>query len=199
MVSGSTQRLPDSDRASLALPGVYDEVQTLTKTLKGHELLNAQFTEATFRDEASSGRYNVVHIASHGFFGGSANDSFILTYDELLTLSDLQALLESEAYRAAPIEILSLSACETAEGNARSPLGISGAAMKARAKSVLGTLWPVDDEAARSVMEQFYSSLESRHVAKVDALREAQLQLLHDPKTADPFYWAPFVLIGNWL
>jgi CHAT domain-containing protein len=71
--------------------------------------------------------------------------------------------------------------------------------MKARAKSVLGTLWPVDDQATRTVMEQFYAGLEATHESKVDALRAAQLQLLHDPKTADPFYWAPFVLIGNWL
>jgi len=195
----SSRAQEDAERQSLALPGVLDEVNTLNQTLAGKELLNGQFTEARFSREAGSGRYSIVHIASHGFFGGSANDSFILTYDELLTLSDLQGLLASEEYHSEPIEILSLSACETAEGDARSPLGISGAAMKARAKSVLGTLWPVDDDSARVTMEAFYARLADGKTTKVDALRAAQLELLRNPRTADPFYWAPFVLIGNWL
>jgi len=189
----------DAERESLALPGVLEEVDTLTKTLHGAELLNADFTNERFHGEAGSGEYRIVHIASHGYFGGSAQDSFIMTYDELLTLSDLQTLLQSQDYRQTPIELLSLSACETAEGNERSPLGISGAAMKARAKSVLGTLWPVADEAARSVMEGFYTDLETGHYTKAEALRAAQLDLLHQSDTAHPFYWAPFILIGNWL
>jgi CHAT domain-containing protein len=189
----------EAERVRLALPGVQEEVDALAVTLHASELLNADFTSARFRNQASSGDYPIVHIASHGYFGGSAQDSFILTYDDLLTLGDLQSLLQSQGVRAAPIELLSLSACETAEGNERSPLGISGAAMKARAKSVLGTLWPVSDQAARTVMEQFYTDLESGRYSKAEALRAAQLELLAKPDTAHPFYWAPFVLIGNWL
>jgi CHAT domain-containing protein len=189
----------ESARASLALPGVRLEVDDLEATLHGKVLLDRQFTERHFEDEASKGSYRIVHIASHGFFGGSASDSFILTYDKLLTIDQLQSLLASGAYRAHPIEILSLSACDTAEGNERSPLGISGAAMKARAKSVVGTLWPVDDHAAQETMEGFYRGLTDQHLSKAEALREAQLQLLHQPGTARPVYWAPFVLIGNWL
>lgn len=192
---------PDADsvRASLALPGVRLEVDDLEATLHGTLLLDSQFTERHFEDDAATGSYRIVHIASHGFFGGSASDSFILTYDKLLTIDQLQSLLTSGSYRAHPIEILSLSACDTAEGNERSPLGISGAAMKARAKSVIGTLWPVDDHAAQVTMEGFYRGLEDQHLSKAEALREAQLQLLHQPGSARPIYWAPFVLIGNWL
>ena len=190
---------PASARASLSLPGVRAEVTDLKATLNGTLLLDSQFTERHFEDEASSGSYRIVHIASHGFFGGSSSDSFILTYDKLLTIDQLQLLLESGSYRAHPIEILSLSACETAAGDERSPLGISGAAMKARAKSVVGTLWPVEDHAAQVTMEDFYRGLKEKQLSKAEALREAQLQLLHETDTARPFYWAPFVLIGNWL
>lgn len=146
-----------------------------------------------------AGDYRIVHIASHGVFGGSADASYIMAYDDVLTLDGLQSLLKSEEFRKNPIELLSLSACETADGDERSPLGISGAAIKARAKSVLGTLWPVDDNAARKVMEKFYVVLHAGQASKTEALRQAQLELIRSSDLAQPFFWAPFVLIGNWL
>ena len=94
---------------------------------------------------------------------------------------------------------MSLSACQTAEGNDRAPLGISGAAIKARAKSVLGTLWPVEDNAAKLLMQYLYAELTQKQQSKAEALRQAQLRLLRQPATQHPFFWAPFVLIGNWL
>ena len=121
-----------------------------------------------------------------------------MAYDDLITLDDLQAVLRSEKFQNNPVELLSLSACETAEGDDRSPLGISGAAIKARAKSVLGTLWPVEDHAARVVMEGFYTGLKSGQLSKAQALREAQLTVMKNKDSARPFFWAPFVLIGNW-
>jgi CHAT domain-containing protein len=93
---------------------------------------------------------------------------------------------------------LTLSACETAEGNDRAPLGFSGAAIKARARSVLGTLWPVVDEAAQKVMTRFYGELVANNSGKALALRQAQTSLLKQAATNHPFYWAPFTLVGNW-
>jgi len=116
-----------------------------------------------------------------------------------MSMGDLQALLRDERLRRRPIELLSLSACQSAEGDERSPLGMSGAAMKARAKSVLGTLWPVEDTAARVVMEGFYAALARDHMNKVKALQQAQRQAMRDPRFGHPFFWAPFVLVGNWL
>jgi CHAT domain-containing protein len=186
-------------RAQLALPGVKEEVDALGDILPGAHLLDANFTVSRFSVEAESGAYRIVHIASHGVFAGSAETSFIMAYDDLLTMNDLQSLLKAEKFQRTPIELLSLSACETAEGNDRAPLGIAGAAIKARAKSVLGTLWPVEDEAAQSVMKTLYTGLVSGSLSKTEALRKAQIQLIRNPDTAHPFYWAPFVLIGNWM
>jgi CHAT domain-containing protein len=90
------------------------------------------------------------------------------------------------------------SACETAEGDDRSPLGISGAAIKARARSVLGTPWPVDDCAATLVMERFYAGLQAGTMSKAEALRRARLAVMGTAGFARPFYWAPFILIGSW-
>ena len=71
--------------------------------------------------------------------------------------------------------------------------------MKARAKSVLGTLWPVDDDAAVSVMTRFYVGIAQQGESKAQALQQSQVQVLRNPQTAHPFFWAPFSLIGNWL
>jgi len=185
-------------RERLALPGVKEEVSVLGKLLDTSPLLDEQFTVDSFERQVQSGDYRIVHVASHGVFGSSADQSYILAYDDVLTMDRLQALLRSERLRRNPIEILSLSACETAEGDDRSPLGISGAAMKARAKAVVGTLWPVEDEAARIAMEAFYRALTSERIDKAQAMRAAQLRILHMKQFAHPFFWAPFILIGNW-
>lgn len=186
-------------RKVLALPGVDEEVDSIGRIVRSTSMLNAPFTIDAFRREAESGAYRFVHIASHGVFGGSAAASFMLAYDDLLTLDGLQSLLNTEGFRTSPIELLSLSACETAEGDDRSPLGLSGAAIKARAKSVLGSLWPVEDTSARKTMEGFYGALAAPGRSKAQALRQSQLDLLRSAEFSHPFFWAPFVLIGNWL
>jgi CHAT domain-containing protein len=146
----SSPRQIEDLRASLTLPGVKEEIEALRGILHGNTLLDAQFTVGQLHQQAESGDYRIVHIASHGVFGGSAETSFILAYDDLITMNGLQGLLKAEKLQSTPIELLSLSACETAEGNDRAPLGISGAAIKARARSVLGTLWPVADDVAKA-------------------------------------------------
>jgi CHAT domain-containing protein len=186
-------------RERLSLPGVKTEIEALSHILSGTTLLDADFTVDRFGDEAKSGDYRVVHIASHGVFGGSAETSYIMAYDNLLSMNGLQSVLQAERFHKTPIELLSLSACQTAEGNDRAPLGMSGAAIKARAKSVLGTLWPVDDEAARQVMESMYTGIAKSRLSKTEALRQAQLEVLKQPESKHPFYWAPFVLVGNWM
>jgi CHAT domain-containing protein len=189
----------ESLRSALALPGVSREVQALEKIMSGTQLVDAAFTIDAFAQAAKSQRYGAVHLASHGVFGGSADSSYILAFDDVLTLDGLQNILKGEQFQGAPIEVLSLSACETAAGNDRAPLGISGAAMKARAKSVLGTLWPVDDDAAVSVMTRFYAGIAQQGESKARALQQSQVQVLRNAQTAHPFFWAPFSLIGNWL
>jgi CHAT domain-containing protein len=110
----------------------------------------------------------------------------------------LQTYLRAESLQKHPIELLSLSACQTAEGDDRAPLGIAGAALRARAASALGSLWPVEDEATKTLMVRFYQGLTTEGLGKAKALQKAQLELLRNKPTAHPFYWAPFVLVGSW-
>jgi CHAT domain-containing protein len=186
-------------RKNLSLPGVAREISAIGTSVHGTVLLNEPFTVEGFKKSAETGGYSYIHVATHGVFGGSGNSSYIMAYDDLLTLDGLQALLSGEQFRKHPIELLTLSACETAEGDDRSPLGISGVAIKARAQSVLGTLWPVDDVAAQKVMSSFYRGLATEKLSKAEALRQAQIELLRNQETSHPFFWAPFLLIGNWL
>lgn len=185
-------------KKSLALPGVKAEIDALSMILPGTSLLDATFTTGRLHDEFDKGEYRIAHIATHGFFGSTGKQSYIMAYDNLVTMDGLQKLLQLEGVKKNPIELLTLSACETAEGDDRSPLGIAGAAIKAKAKSVLGTLWPVSDDAAQQVMTKFYSSLVRDGTSKAEALRRAQVALIGNPELDHPFFWAPFIIVGNW-
>ena len=162
-------------------------------------LLDENFALDRFRNEVTEGSNQVVHIASHGYFGGTAEDSWLMAHDELLDMNELSQLLKPKEFANQPIELLILSACQTAEGNDRAPLGLSGVALTSGARSVLGTLWVVADEATSELMKTFYAQLGSANNSKAQALRQAQLETLSVDKFSHPFYWAPFVLIGSWL
>jgi CHAT domain-containing protein len=99
-----------------------------------------------------------------------------------------------------PVELVVLSACETANGE-RVPgeglLGLSHAFMAAGSQRVLGTLWKVDDEATAAWMRLFYLDLK-RSKSPADALRQAQMQMATDSRWHSPYYWAGFTLEGNW-
>lgn len=192
---GAEQMLKDK----LSLPGVEDELNNLKKTVQNTTLLNEQFTvDGLHRQLAGDGGYEIVHIASHGVFSGSADDSFLMAYDDVIKLDDLGAVLKRDQIGQAGIGLLTFSACETAEGDDRAPLGFTGAALRASAHSAMGSLWPISDQAASTLMTNFYANM-TRSLGKSEALRQAQLKLLNDPKLSHPFYWSPFILVGNWI
>jgi CHAT domain-containing protein len=185
-------------RQQLTLPGVRDEVTNLASRLSARTLLDADFSKLGLGREIAKSDYATVHIATHGFFGKSGAESFLMAHDDLITMNDLEALLKQDSTRKRPVELLTLSACETAEGDERSPLGIAGVAIKAKASSVVGTLWPVSDAAARRLMEAFYEGLLAGET-RANALRRSQAILIADPEMSHPFFWAPFIVIGNWM
>ncbi|MES2355550.1 MAG: CHAT domain-containing protein [Pseudomonadota bacterium] len=187
-----------SIKEMLLLPGVEKEISTLRNQFKGEVLLNEKFTLDRFKARVVDGDYNIVHIASHGYFSNRAQTSFIMTYDDLLTLQGLQNLLQVKESRDQSIDLLTLSACETAAGDDRAPLGFAGIALKAKAHSALGTLWPVADIAATTLMPRFYQALSQANTSKIKALQQAQMSLIADPAFEHPFFWAPFILVGNW-
>ena len=195
------QRKLRSDKVadSLDLPGVKQEITELSKQFEAEVLLDDDFLLKRFINDVENQPFRVVHIASHGYFGGTAEDSFILTFDDKLDMNELAGLLQPKQLAERPVELLVLSACQTAEGNDRTPLGLSGIALKSGARSALGSLWPVYDEAARQLLPVFYAQFNKPGVTKAQALQKAQLELLGSDKMKHPSYWAAFILIGNWL
>lgn len=183
-----------------ALPGVESEVKQIQGKIPSQVLLNQQFTSSALQNKIKAVSFPIVHLATHGQFSSNAENTFILAWDTRINVQELGGLLRArEQSDRKPIELLVLSACQTAAGDKRAALGLAGVAVRSGARSTLATLWPVDDQSTSSLMVEFYQSLTQSQVTKAEALRNAQLALLKQPQFRHPFYWAPFVLIGNWL
>ncbi|SLM31863.1 exported hypothetical protein [Desulfamplus magnetovallimortis] len=183
----------------LRLPGVAGEMENISANLKGQLLMNDEFLLNRFASELEHKDYGVIHIASHGFFGGNPDENFIMTYDKILSMNLLEEFIRPREFAQKPVELITLSACQTAEGDDRSPLGLSGVALKSGARSVLGSLWPVSDIATQKLLSTFYERLAKEEITKAKALQEAQIALINQKQYNAPFYWAAFILLGNWL
>lgn len=192
-------RAVEQVKENLALPGVAKEIERLTKQLGGQTLLDREFEFERFWAEFNEQPYRIVHIASHGFFAGAPEQSFIMTYDRILNMNQLESLIKPRQLAAEPVELITFSACQTAEGDDRSPLGLTGIALKSGARSALGALWPVADTAALELLPAFYTYLLDSRKTKAKALQQAQRDLLETKRFEHPFYWASFILVGNWL
>jgi filamentous hemagglutinin family protein len=178
---------------------VADELDRLDTLLGGKTLLDTSFRAEALEKELASRSYGIVHLASHAEFGGGADDAFLLTYDGRLSLKELTELVGRTEFREQPLELLTLSACETAVGDDRAALGLAGVAVEAGARSTVATLWFVDDEATSVLMGEFYRHLAQPGTSRALALQRAQVALLAERDWRHPAYWSPFLLIGSWL
>ncbi|NEU79335.1 CHAT domain-containing protein, partial [Nostoc sp. UIC 10630] len=175
---------------------------------KNKKLLDKDFTKNKLQQLLETAKFNIVHLATHGEFNSDPEKTFIASWDRLIKIQDLDNLLRvGKGNQLIPLELLALSACETATGDSRATLGLAGVAVRAGARSTLASLWSVNDESTSELMSEFYRELVHtngrKNVNKAEALRQAQLALLNnrvpDKKWERPYYWAPFVLVGNWL
>ncbi len=197
---GVTKKHEDNE----ALPEVAAELQGVEEILHGEIKLDEQFTEASMRATLLK-RFPVVHIASHfRFQPGDQSKSFLLLGDGgHLSLAELKTLPNLFS----GVQLLTLSACNTGVGDGTEVEGFGTLAQRQGAKAVIASLWPVADASTSQLMQEFYRIREtSAGIPKLEALREAQLQLLRGEgqskpgaSYAHPFYWAPFFLMGNWL
>ena len=181
------------------LPHVAEEMDNIQTLFKGEQLLDATFITPRLEEELKDGRYSILHIATHGQFAKEVNQSFLLTFDDRLTMAQLERLVGLFRFRQNPLELLTLSACQTGIGDDRAALGLAGIAVKAGARSALATLWYINDEASSELVSEFYRQLRDPAISKARALQLAQLKLLSDQLYAHPAYWSPFLLLNNWL
>jgi len=181
------------------LPYIESELGELKKLYGSRTLINEAFSSSALGKELSDNRFAIVHIASHATFGARPQDTFLLTFDGKVTMDELNKLIGVFRFRDDPLELLTLSACETAGGDDRAALGLAGVAIKAGARSALATLWSVSDAATSELVAEFYRQLRNPGLSKAQALQRAQLKLLRDPLYQHPVFWAPFLLLNNWL
>jgi len=149
--------------------------------------------------ELEEGEFSIVHIASHALMGNNIDDTFILAYNEKITMDRLGEMIGLFRFRKTPLDLLTLSACETAAGDDKAALGLAGVAVKAGARSALATLWAIDDQVASDLVSDFYRKLKDSSLSKAQALQQAQIKVLENQEHQHPNYWSPFLLINNWL
>jgi CHAT domain-containing protein/Flp pilus assembly protein TadD len=216
----SKAQVLNTKQAFAPLPGVREELSAIVKetgvarttgVLPGTILLDEQFTadamKSALRLRGNQQPFKLVHIASHfNFEPGDETKSFLLLGGgKILTLWELKNM--SQLF--SKVELLTLSACNTATGGAGEGKEVEGFAVLTQrqgAEAIIATLWSVADQSTSRLMQDFYRLRErSPKMSKAEALRQAQLALLRpadqkDAKApyAHPFYWAPFILIGNW-
>lgn len=192
--------LSEQRQGFMAIPSVEKEITQIKSKVPTEVLFNNKFTSQQFKKEMATTPYPIVHLATHGEFSSNAANTFILTWDNRLNVKQLGEILQiREEDKDSAIELLVLSACKTASGDNRAPLGIAGVAVRSGARSTVATLWTVDDQSTSKLMVEFYKQLSQTKVTKAEALRQAQLTLLKQPETNHPYFWAPFVMVGNWL
>ncbi|NJL80158.1 MAG: CHAT domain-containing protein [Richelia sp. SM2_1_7] len=198
MAGVSEKRLIENQQFN-PLQNVEFELETIKSQIpKSKKLFNQSFTDINLEKQINSAKYTVVHIATHGNFSSNLEETYILTWNKLLKLEDFERLFQINANTDSQvIQLLVLSACETANGDKRATLGLSGIAIRAGARSTLATLWAVEDKSTAQLMSQFYQELQQNKLNKAKALQQAQIQLLKNNEL--PMIWAPYVLVGNWL
>ncbi|NMF57434.1 CHAT domain-containing protein [Pseudanabaena yagii] len=205
-----------------ALPNVAVETQTALKMFGGNErvFLDEEFTIENLKKQqnANNTNYDIVHLATHAqFLSNTPEGAFIQFWQNRLSLEDIKTIRLGEN----KIEMLALSACQTAVGQ---NLGLSGTMLIYRAKSILSSLWTVSDAGTPALMLSFYNYYPTAK-SKAIAIQQAQLDLLEGRVTIEagkikgignlpaiplnqvsddinlkhPYFWASFILVGNWL
>lgn len=141
-----------------------EQIKTIFST--SGNFIDQNFTPQTIEQAIKSFSGGILHLATHGKFSSKVEDTFILTWNTRLNVRDFSSVLKShENSNQGVIDLLILSACETAAGDNRAALGIAGIAVQSGARSTLATLWSVNDEATAALMIQFYKEI-ARHQKK---------------------------------
>ena len=197
-----------SDFKKLANVKQLEDLKGVNETMDGIKLswpgaqiyLNEQATLANLAEARQSQRFNIIHISTHAAFQNKDNN-YIQFWDGQKHLEDLRQV---QWYGDRSVELLVLSACETAVGNRDAEMGFAGLSVQAGVKTAIATLWKVSDGGTSELMARLYQNL-GQFPTKVEALQQAQIAMLRGevkPKQADldfthPYYWAPFTLIGT--
>jgi filamentous hemagglutinin family protein len=173
-------------------------------------LTESNFTFEQLREQRENQEFGIVHLATHARFGETPENSAIYFWDTVLRLSEVDKLRALNLYDP-PLELLVLSACETLTGDKRAELGFAGLSAQLGVKSVLASLWKVNDAGTSLLMTEFYRQIRPLELTgsqqsdqrsdavtiKAEALRRAQLSLLNSEEFSHPYHWSAFTIVGS--
>ncbi|WP_052055546.1 CHAT domain-containing protein [Myxosarcina sp. GI1] len=194
--------ISQSNQGFASPPGVQTELTEISSYLPTKLLLDSEFTEANLQTKLARINAPILHIATHGQFSSDPENTYILTWNDRVKVNEFETLLRNRQFtQINPLDLMVLSACQTAAGDKQAALGLAGVAVRSGARSTLATLWSVKDNSTTLLMNEFYQELvrSQSGLNKGEALRQAQLALIDSEDFDHPFYWAAFVLVGNWL
>ena len=180
------------------LPYVKQEIEQLSDIVDEKQFLDEKFTKRNFQQQIESNKSSLVHVATHGRFGGNSENTFLQAYQSQIDLTELEETLSTHNnnFPNNPILLLVLSACDTAAGDPKSTLGMSGVAIRAGVRNVLGSLWSVNDQQIVSLINGFYNNWIKDELSQPQALRQAQLDLIKSPDY-HPSNWSSMMLYQN--
>ena len=198
LAAGVSQARTIAGQTFSPLNNVTQELQQISSQVsQSQQLIDREFTRTNLQTRLDRADFSILHLATHGKFSSNPEQTFLLSWDRLLDTQDVAGLIErSSLSKEDALELLVLSACETAKGDRLAALGLAGIAVRSGAKSTLSTLWFADDEYSAKIMNGFYRGLD-RGMGKAKALQQAQIAVLKQENR--PYLWSPFILIGNWL
>ncbi len=211
LILGLTQPATIDGKSFSRLFSVPEEVSAVKSLFSNHtDLIDDDFVPESFKQKLEKTTYPIVHIASHAQFGIIPEDTFIVTgKNRKLTINELETSLRNLNSKLDSVELLALTACETAVGDDRATLGLAGVALQVGVKSAIASLWSVTDASTSELVKTFYSNYRNTGMSIAEALQKAQIKMIHAKKLPpseginikydNPVYWAPMIVIGNWL
>ncbi|WP_157453154.1 CHAT domain-containing protein [Coleofasciculus chthonoplastes] len=203
------------------LPAAAAEVSILTNTLwRGQAFINENFTVNNLKAQREEKPFGIIHLATHAEFEpGAPSNSYIQLWDTKVGIDEVRSL----GWHDPAVELVVLSACRTALGDPSAELGFAGFAAKAGVKSVLASLWYIEDWGTLPMMAEFYNNLDDAPI-KAEAWRRAQMAMIEgkvkyadnqlilsdkaitlpiadanpgNPDLSHPYYWSAFSIVGN--
>ena len=168
-----------------------------------YEALDFDASRATVTS-SSFGKSRIIHFATHGFFDSKKPELSGLIFSMVDRTGEPEVGFYGleDVFNASPTaDLVVLSGCQTALGQEVDGEGLVGLAwgfLYAGANSVVASLWNVDDASTAELMRLFYEGMETNGLSPAKALRQAQLAISSRARWAFPYYWAPFIIEGDW-
>jgi CHAT domain-containing protein len=208
LILGLTQKATIDGKTFKELSSVKSEVEAIESLFPNSiPLVDDNFIPTNFQNNLQKTTYPIVHIASHAQFGIIPEDTFIVAgknkvgKNEKITISQLESSLRNLNSKSDGVELLALTACDTAVGDDRATLGLAGVALQVGVKSAIASLWNVEDKSISTLVKDFYTNYRNEGMSIAQALQKAQVKMIEDKADVydNPAYWAPMIVIGNWL